>query len=91
MNLPPRQTNTTAVVSLACGIGSWIALPFILAIAAIVAGHMARGQLRADPTQEGDGMALTGLILGYANLVFSILVAAAIVLFFVVLAGAAHS
>ena len=90
MNQPPRQTNTPAVVSLACGIGSWIALPFILGIAAIIAGHMARTQLRNDPGQEGDGFALTGLILGYANVVFCVLALLAIVVFFVVLAGAAH-
>jgi hypothetical protein len=90
MNVPPRQTNTAAVISLACGIGSWIALPFILAIAAVIAGHMARGQLRREPGQDGEGMALTGLILGYANIVFTVLAVIAIVLFFVVLAGAAH-
>ena len=87
MNAPARGTNTASVVSLACGIGAWVALPVVLAIAAIVAGHMARGQIRREP-QDGDGMALAGLILGYANLVFALLLAIALVLFFVVLVQA---
>ena len=84
MNAPVRSTNTAAVVSLAFGIGAWIALPFLLGIAAIVAGHMARAQLRREP-QEGAGMALAGLILGYANLVLCLLVLAAVAVFFLVL------
>jgi hypothetical protein len=87
MNAPARGTNTASVVSLACGIGAWVALPLVLAIAAIVAGHMARAQIRREP-QDGDGMALAGLILGYANLVVALLVAIALVLFFVVLVQA---
>jgi hypothetical protein len=87
MNAPARGTNTASVVSLACGIGAWVALPLVLAIAAIVAGHMARAQIRREP-QDGDGMALAGLILGYANLVIALLVAIALVLFLFVLVQA---
>lgn len=87
MNAPARGTNAASVVSLACGIGAWVALPVVLAIAAIVAGHMARAQLRREP-QDGDGMALAGLVLGYANLVVALLLAIALVLFFVVLVQA---
>jgi hypothetical protein len=87
MNAPVRSTNTASVVSLACGIGAWVALPLVLAIGAIVAGHMARAQIRREP-QDGDGMALAGLILGYANLVVALLIAVALVLFFVVLVQA---
>ena len=46
----------------------------ISGIVAIVLGHMARKQIReSGGTQQGDGMALAGLILGY--LVTALLVA----------------
>ena len=84
MNAPVHSTNTAAVVSLAMGIGAWVALPFVLGIAAIVAGHMARAQIRREP-QEGAGMALAGLILGYANLVLCVLLLVAVAVFFLLL------
>jgi hypothetical protein len=78
---PPRPTNTLAIVSLASGIATWILLPIIGAIVAIVTGHMARREIRADPTRwSGEGMALAGLILGYAQIVLIILPACCILL-----------
>jgi len=69
MNMPVRTTNTMAVVSLIFGIGCWVAIPFLGAIVAVVCGHVARGEIRRAPpgTQDGDGMALAGLILGYLH------------------------
>lgn len=72
MNTPAR-TSTTAVISLCCAIGSWVAVPFVLAIVAIVTGHMARAEIRREPLQ-GDGMAIAGLVLGYLNLAFCVAV-----------------
>jgi hypothetical protein len=64
-----QPTNTLAVVSLVSGILSWIALPLVASIVAVVCGHIARGQIRDSFGREGgDGMALTGLVLGYVNL-----------------------
>ncbi|HVK53167.1 MAG TPA: DUF4190 domain-containing protein [Pseudoxanthomonas sp.] len=61
-----RQTSTLAVVSLVSGILGWTLLPLIGTIAAIITGHMARGEIRRMPDRlEGDGMALAGLILGW--------------------------
>lgn len=61
--------STAAIISLVFGIVSWFVLPFIGAIVAIVAGHMARGEIRrSDGAIGGKGMATAGLILGYANL-----------------------
>jgi uncharacterized membrane protein len=90
MDTPAGSTNTTSVISLACGIGAWVALPFLLGIAAIVAGHMARAQIRREPQQQGDGMALAGLILGYANVVFCVLLLIALAVFFLFLYQAAN-
>jgi hypothetical protein len=67
---PATPTNTLAIVSLAAGILSWIVFPFIGGIVAIVTGHMARSQIRDSMgAQTGDGLALVGLILGYAHII----------------------
>jgi hypothetical protein len=69
-----RTTSTTAIVSLVFGILSWIVLPLIGAIVAVVCGHMARSEIRRAPPGvviDGDGMAIAGLVLGYVHLVFA--------------------
>jgi hypothetical protein len=75
MNTPMR-TSGTAIASLIFGIISWLGLPVVGAVVAVICGHMARGEIRRMPagTIEGDGMALAGLILGYAQLVLCLLV-----------------
>lgn len=69
---PSSSTNTMAVVSLVSGIASWLGIPLLGAIAAIITGHMARSQIRqSHGMEEGDGLAVAGLVLGYLNLVLS--------------------
>ena len=69
MNTPVRPTCSTATVSLIFGILSWFCLPFIGAVIAVICGHMARAEIRRAPGgMEGDGLAVGGLILGYAHL-----------------------
>ena len=65
------RTSGTAIASLVFGILSWCLMPFIGAILAIIFGHSARSEIRRAPpgTVDGDGMALAGLILGYAHLI----------------------
>jgi len=64
------QASTTAVISLVTGIAAYVVLPVIGAIIAIIAGHMARKEIRESQGRlTGDGMALAGLILGYIHLV----------------------
>lgn len=84
----PIHTSGTAIASLVFGILSWVALPFIGAILAIILGHMARGEIRRAPpgTIEGDGFALAGLILGWAHVV---IVGAIVVFAFMFLGGLA--
>ena len=68
---PRTGTNSLAIASLACGIGQamfWI----FSGIPAIVLGHIARKQIRRTG-QDGDGMALGGLILGYLGVLLSAL------------------
>ncbi|MCD9028586.1 DUF4190 domain-containing protein [Luteimonas sp. BDR2-5] len=83
MNLPLRQTSTLAVVSLVFGILGWTLLPLIGTVVAIVTGHMARAEIRRAPDRiEGDGLALAGLVLGYAALALGVVALLVFVLFF---------
>lgn len=67
-------TSTAATVSLIFGILCWVVLPLAGAIVAIVAGHIARNQIRTSNNQmSGAGQALIGLILGYTQVVISVL------------------
>lgn len=62
----PRRTNGLAVASLACGVGQ-VMFWFLAAIPAVVLGHMARRQIR-QTGEDGAGMALAGLILGWIGI-----------------------
>lgn len=72
---PPKPTagmptNTLAVLSLVFSISSWILLWGVGGIAGLVLGIMARNEIKNNyGTQSGDGLALTGIILGAANIV----------------------
>jgi hypothetical protein len=78
------QTNNKALISMILGICSWVlGLSIFSGIPAIVLGHSALGEIRrSGGTQSGEGLALTGLILGYASIVG--LVAVCVFLVFVV-------
>jgi hypothetical protein len=68
------------VVSLVFGILTWVFLPVIGPIVAVVAGHMARAEIRRSNGQVGGGgMALAGLVLGYLQIALLILAICAIV------------
>ncbi|HEY4849489.1 MAG TPA: DUF1707 and DUF4190 domain-containing protein [Streptosporangiaceae bacterium] len=78
-----RRLNQLAVASLACGVGQ----PFtagLSTIPAIVLGHLARRQIRRTG-EDGAGLALSGLILGWVGaaliaLIITVVVVAAIAL-----------
>lgn len=67
---PARPTSGLAITSLVCGIAGvvliWAILPILASIAAVITGHMALRQTKNDPGLAGRGMAIAGLILGYA-------------------------
>jgi hypothetical protein len=81
----PSTTNSLAIASLACGLAQFAFGP-LTTIPAIVLGHMARHQIRRTG-EQGAGMALAGLLLGWAAVVLGIL---AIVGIAVVAAHTAH-
>ncbi len=97
-------TNQMAIISMVAGIAGFLSfsivfedificvvLVLLASICAIVCGHIARRQIRKSKgLEQGKGIALTGLILGYAlpvvAAVLAILAAlAAIVIFFFVI------
>ena len=75
---PAAPTNGLAIASLVCGVGAFvIGLSFI---PAIICGHIARGQIRRTG-EQGGGLALAGLILGYvAGALFIVLVAVLVII-----------
>jgi hypothetical protein len=67
------RTNSLAVASLVAGILAWVICPVIGAILAIVFGFMARNQIKATG-EAGGGMAMAGIILGFAHIAVGIVV-----------------
>ena len=97
MNAPIAAVPSSpmAVASFVLGLLSWMILPVVGAIGAVVCGHIARRDIRAARgALGGDGLAVTGLVLGYAHLVFALVAVGVALLFFgglfAVLASAAH-
>jgi hypothetical protein len=83
---PPRRTNGLAITALVLGLVPVVFWPLalFLGIAAVITGHIARKQIRRAKAEgrdeQGAGMALAGLILGYVWIVLSILGTIALVL-----------
>jgi hypothetical protein len=85
------QTSTLAIVSLIAGIASWVLIPFIGAVVAVITGHMAKKEIRQSGGRlTGDGMATAGLILGYIQLGLTVLAVCMIVLLALLGPGIAH-
>lgn len=85
---PPgyRRTNPLAIASLACGCAQ-VFFTLFSGIPAIILGHIARRQIR-QTGEDGDGLALAGLILGYVGVVLTI---AAIIAIIAIIATASHN
>ena len=79
----PRQTSTLAIIALVAGILGWTLLPFLGSLGGIIFGHMARGEIRRSNGQlDGDGLAVTGLVLGWINVLLAVLLVLVIFMFF---------
>ncbi len=84
----PARTSTMAIVSLIAGIAGLSVFPTLGSIIAVVTGHMAKREIRDSGGQvTGDGLALTGLILGYIGLGLSLLAICAVLIWFLIVAG----
>jgi hypothetical protein len=74
---PVPPTNGLAIGSMVCGFAGIVTFGFA-AIPAVILGHIARSQIK-QTGEPGDGMAVTGLVLGYMGilgLLFMILIIA---------------
>ena len=82
---PAQSTNALAIAALVCGVVQFVTgLTFI---PAIILGHMARGQIRRTG-EQGGGLALAGLILGYVG---GILIIVTLVIMAAIWAHITHS
>jgi hypothetical protein len=75
------ETNVMAIVSLVCGILSFVVLGPLGAIIAIVTGILAKKEIERTK-QQGMGFAKAGLIIGAVNLILSLLLVLFFILFF---------
>ncbi len=57
---PQQKTNTLAIVSLV--------LAFVVSLGAVICGHIALNQIKKTG-EQGRGLAIAGLVLGYIGLV----------------------
>ena len=69
---PVARTNGLAIASLACGLAQFVFGP-AATIPAIVLGHLARHQIKRTG-EQGAGLALAGLILGWVAVILGIVV-----------------
>ena len=71
--VPQRRSEPLAIVSLILSIAGVLGFccGFFLfaAIAGIVCGHIALSRIKKDPTLEGHGLAMAGVVIGYVALV----------------------
>ena len=75
---PPVATNSLARASLVLGVAEFFTMG-LTAIPAIICGHMAKREMR-QTGQRGDGLATSGLVLGYMAVIFwGVLIALSIV------------
>lgn len=72
--LNPKDSSL-ALTSLITGILGWTILPLLGSVAAIITGHLGKNEIKESRgTLTGNGMATTGLILGYIQLGFFVLI-----------------
>jgi Domain of unknown function (DUF1707)/Domain of unknown function (DUF4190) len=75
---PPSGTNSMAIASVVLGVAEFFTAG-LTAIPAVVCGHIARRQMK-ETAQRGDGLAASGLVLGYMAIIFwAVLIAASLV------------
>ena len=73
-----KKTEPLAIWSLVLGIVSLVACGIFAGIPAVICGHIGRSRIRRNPSLDGGGMALAGLITGYISIVILPLVLASL-------------
>jgi hypothetical protein len=78
VQVAPAGNNALAIASLVCGVAQVMLWP-LATIPAVVLGHVARHQIRRTG-EQGAGLALAGLILGWIGVGFALLAVVAVAL-----------
>lgn len=68
----PQSTNGMAIASLVCSISGFIIFPLIGAVLGVIFGHIALKQIKVSQ-EQGHGMALAGLVMGYIQIALLVL------------------
>jgi 4-amino-4-deoxy-L-arabinose transferase-like glycosyltransferase len=87
--MPVRRTNGLAIAAMVVSLASLLVCGWPAVVGAIM-GHVARRQIR-ERGEDGDGMALTGIIVGWIVFALSVGVTLIYIIFFVWLATSAPS
>lgn len=87
--MPVRQTNGLAIASMVVSLASILLCGWPAIVGAIM-GHIARRQIR-ERGEEGDGMALTGVIVGWIVFGLSVIGTLIYVIFFIWLVETANN
>ena len=75
---PAGGTNSMAIASMVLGVAEFFTAG-LTAVPAVICGHIARRQMK-QTAERGDGLATSGLVLGYMAIIFwSVLIAASLV------------
>jgi len=75
---PPAGTNSMAIASMVLGVAEFFTMG-LTAIPAVICGHVARRQMKMT-SERGEGLATSGLVLGYMAIIFwAVLIAATLV------------
>jgi len=76
-----KTTSILAILSTISGAASFIVVPLIGAIAALITGYMAKSEIKkSNGTIEGEGFATAGIVMGWINIGLSIMVCCLIIL-----------
>ena len=70
----PTQTESKAIIALVCAIASWVVLPLLPAIAALMIAKTAQEQIaHSGGRLTGDGMVTAAKVIAWANLALCVL------------------
>jgi Domain of unknown function (DUF4190) len=69
---PAKTTLGLAITSLVLGVLSPLCCSVVTGIPAVICGHIARSKIKKDPTLQGEGLAIAGLVLGYISIALTL-------------------
>ena len=91
-NEPALPTSTLALISLIAGILGFTALPILGGIVALFTGYAARKETRAVPLKfSGDGLATAGIIMGWVQIVLTVVGICCVGAYFVFMVGVVNT